>query len=38
MVALENPELYKSTCDAAKRLVKENQGSAKKIVQVVLSK
>lgn len=33
---LEDPELYKETCKAANKLVKENLGSAEKIVKLVL--
>jgi len=33
---LEDPELYQETCKAANKLVKENLGSAEKIVEVVL--
>lgn len=33
---LENPELYQETCKAANKLVKENLGSAKKIVELIL--
>lgn len=35
---LENPELYQQTCKAANKLVKENLGSAKNIVDLVLIK
>lgn len=33
---LEDPELYQETCIAANKLVKENLGSAKKIVELVM--
>ena len=36
MEALEDATLYHTTCQAAEKLVKENRGSAKKIIQVVL--
>ncbi|MCH7409945.1 3-deoxy-D-manno-octulosonic acid transferase [Belliella sp. DSM 111904] len=38
MTALEDPDLYEKTCKAASLLVKENLGSAKKIIEKVLSK
>ncbi|SIS49485.1 3-deoxy-D-manno-octulosonic acid transferase [Belliella pelovolcani] len=36
MEALEDATLYHTTCQAAEKLVKENRGSAKKIIEVVL--
>lgn len=37
ITALEDPELYEKTCEASRQLVKENLGSARKIVEKVLS-